>query len=240
MTESMPALDLNSTPQPIPTLSAGRPRFPRRVGQTLATATDLGDVTPQQAIFGYLDRPGAVHVYRSDCPAGQRLRIQVLAPVLQSGRALTPAVALLAHGLPDAAPDTPLPVSVPAGYVARSLPPPDRLREPMVDWWTRARYFAGPVIDERTLVGGRSYIVVWNPEQQPGKYLLRVGYGRSAGRVAALWNWWRVRSWFGMSRVAGYVLIAAVLLMAWLGLRLLAADESAAGASAQDVAPSEE
>lgn len=215
-------------------LTASLACFPSGVGPSLATATNLGDPTAKQVIYGALDRPGAVHVYRFDCPAGQRLRVQVLAPILQSGRALSPAVAVLAQGVRSEPGDVALPLTPPAGYAVITVEPPARLTAPLVDRWTGARFYAGPLIDQRTLVGGRCYIVVWSPDKQPGKYLLQVGYARRQGRLAGLFAWWRIRGWFGMSRVAGYVAVAVALLVLWMIARLLLAG-GRAGATSDSV-----
>lgn len=192
------------------------PRFPRQTGALPATATDIGDLTPKQTIYNTLDRPGAVHVYRADCPAGQRVRVQALAPVLQNGRALTPAVAVMAQGLRTGAVDVDLPVTLPAGYTAVALAPPAKLENLQKDWWVGASFFNGPVIDDRTLVGGRCYIVVWSPDKQPGKYVLQVGHVPGQGRLAALWAWWRIRGWFGLSRRMGVAAVIVALLVLWL------------------------
>lgn len=219
--EIPPHLSVNRSPQGSSELTASHARFLSAVGATLATATDLGDPARKQAIYSALDRPGAVHVYRLDCPAGQRLRVQVLAPILQAGRALSPAVALLAHGVRSGVGQLTLPLNLPGGYAAVAVEPPAKLTLPQVDRWTGARFYAGPLIDERTLVGGRCYIVVWSPDKQLGKYLLQVGYARRQGRLGGLLAWWRVRGWFGMSRAAGYVAVVIALLVLWMATRLL-------------------
>jgi hypothetical protein len=73
------------------------------------------------------------------------------------------------------------------------------------DVLTRVRYYPGPTIDTRTLVGGRCYIVVWSPSNHVGKYVLQVGQ-RWPTRVT-YWlrlpgTWWQIRGWFGLSRMA--------------------------------------
>jgi len=94
--------------------------------------------------------------------------------------------------------------------------PPTQLVAPMQDILTRARYYAGPVIDTRALVSGRAYIVVWSPHHHMGKYVLQVGH-----RWPLYWTywiqlpyyWWRIRGWFGLNRTAMTLAFAAVLLL---------------------------
>ncbi len=87
-------------------------------------------------------------------------------------------------------------------------------------------YYPGTVVDTRTLVSGRCYIVVWSPKNQMGKYALQIGH--QWPMTWAYWLrtpifWWRIRGWYGLSRTKAYVAGAAVLaaagaVMAW-GMR---------------------
>ncbi|HXF62010.1 MAG TPA: hypothetical protein VNK95_10355 [Caldilineaceae bacterium] len=173
----------------------------------------------KQLIFGRIDMPGRVHVYTTDCEAGERLRVQLLVPVLPTGGALAPAVAVVAQSLPYSADVQKLPLPLPAGYSAVVAPPPGELVAPVVDRLTRAGFYLGPVIDTRTLVGGRCYIVVWSPHKHLGKYVLQLGY-------AWPWSWrywlqlprfwWQIRGWFGLSRWQAYAAAALLLLLALL------------------------
>ena len=205
-------------------LAGSAPVFAREVGATLATSTSLSDFRQRHLVFNHLDRPGRVHVFRADCQAGERLRVQMLTPVLPRGAAANPAMAVIAQSLPyDAAESDSLPFALPAGYSAVVAAPPRALLAPVRDMLTRVSYYPGPVIDTRTLVGGRCYIAVWSPQNQMGKYALQVGY-----RWPWSWRywlgvpsyWWRIRGWFGHSRKAAFALLAAILLLFWVGRAL--------------------
>lgn len=206
-------------------LAGSLPVFLARVGGSFATSTKLPNFRRKQLVFSRFARPGTVHVYRADCRAGERLRVQVLTPVLPGGGAVTPAVAVVAQSLPYANRELHLPLALPKGYSAVAMDPPNRLLTPMRDLLTRACYFPGPVLETHTLVGGRCYIVVWSPQNLMGKYVLHVGteWSWSVGYwLASLGIWWRIRGWFGLSRRALY-LAAVFLLMAallvWRGTR---------------------
>jgi hypothetical protein len=192
------------------------PIFPPRPGDSLATSLTLPGFRQKRLLFNRLERPGQIHVYSADCSAGERLRVQMLAPVLPTGNSLTPAFAVVAQSLPYSADVRRLPIDLPAGYSAVVAPPPSELQTPVRDVLTNAQYFPGPLIDTRTLVGGRCYIIVWNPQHQMGKYALQIGH-----RWPLSWRywlqipryWWQIRGWFGLSRAAAYGAVAGTLLL---------------------------
>lgn len=202
-------------------LAGSLPIFPLAPGGTLPTSLALPDFRQKRVLFQHLARPGQVHVYRTECRAGDRLRVQMLMPVLPNGRAVAPAFAVVAQSLPYSADVRKLPFELPAGYSAVVAPPPGELMTPLQDVLTRVHYYPGPVIDTRTLVGGRCYIVVWSPQHQMGKYALQIGHSWpwQVGYWAQLPRyWWQIRGWFGQSRAAAYVVGAGVLLLSFLAL----------------------
>lgn len=181
------------------------PTFPGIPGATLQTGLRLANFQSKRLIFNRLGQPGQVHVYAADCRAGERLRVQLLAPMLPMGGAVVPAFAVVAQSLPYSADMQKLPFATPAGFSAVVATPPAQLTAPARDVLTRVRYYPGPTIDTRTLIGGRAYIVVWSPHNHMGKYVLQVGQ-----RWPLHWSywaqlpiyWWRIRGWFGLSRAA--------------------------------------
>jgi hypothetical protein len=212
-----------TTPSHLPHISSdlagSTPVFARGVGSTLVTSSELADFRQRQLIFNQLERPGRVHVYRADCPAGARVRVQMLTPVLPDHGSVMPAVAVIAQSLPYSGEEGRLPFSLPAGYSAVVAAPPRVLLAPVRDMLTRVSYYPGPVIDTRTLVGGRCYIAVWSPQNQMGKYALHVGY--SWPWSWRYWlgvpsYWWRIRGWFGYSRKAAIALIGLLVLLIWV------------------------
>lgn len=209
--------------QPIRTgadLAGCTPGFPSLPGGTLQTSLRLPSFQPKRLIFNRLGQPGQVHVYSVDCRAGERLRVQLLVPMLPVGGSVVPAFAVVAQSLPYSADVQKLPFTLPAGYSAVVATPPTQLVAPVKDMLTRVRYYLGPAIDTRTLVGGRAYIVVWSPHNHMGKYVLQIGH-----RWPLQWTywaqipyfWWRIRGWFGLSRaamvgaLAGTALLGAML-----------------------------
>jgi hypothetical protein len=180
----------------------------------------MGDFRQRHLIFSHLERPGRVHVYRADCSAGERLRVQMLTPALAKGSAISPAMAVIAQSLPYDGEPGDLPFSLPAGYSAVVAQPPRNLLSVVRDMLTRVSYYPGPVIDTRTLVGGRCYIAVWSPKNQMGKYALHVGH--SWPWSWRYWlglpsYWWRIRGWFGETHAAAYGVVLALLLLVWIG-----------------------
>ncbi len=195
-------------------LAGSLPVFPKQVGSTLTTSAPLAGLRAKQLLFNRSDSPGRVHIYRADCQAGERLRLQLLVPVLPAGGTVAPAIALVAQSLPYSADVHKLPFSLPAGYSAVVAPPPTDLVAPVRDMLTRASYYPGPVIDTRTLVGGRCYVVVWSPYNHIGKYVLQLGYAwpwRGSYWLQVPRFWWQIRGWFGLSRLAAYGVAAAAV-----------------------------
>jgi hypothetical protein len=135
-------------------------------------------------------------------------------PVLPVGGAVVPAFAVVAQSLPYSADVHKLPFVLPAGLSAVVAPPPTELVAPVADALTNVRYYPGPTIDTKTLVGGRAYIVVWSPHNHMGKYVLQIG-----NRWPMRWTywaqiplfWWQIRGWFGLSRAAAYAVIAGIV-----------------------------
>jgi hypothetical protein len=196
-------------------LAGSLPTFPAMPGQTLATSLTLPNFRQRRLIFNQLGIPDEVHVYSAECRAGDRLRVQMLAPVLPGGGAIAPAFAIVAQSLPYSADVRKLPFDLPAGFSAVVAAPPGELVASVRDLLTRVRYYPGPLIDTRTLVGGRCYLVVWNPQNQLGKYALQVGYSwpwRWSYWAQIPRYWWQIRGWFGLSRASAYLTCAGILL----------------------------
>jgi len=196
-------------------LAGSRPLFPPLPGSTLATSTGLPSLRKKQLVFNRLSHPGQVHVYSAECNAGERLRVQSYVPVLPAGGAVMPACAVVAQSLPYSADTQKLPLELPAGYSAVVAPPPGRLQMPVQDLLTRVQYYPGPLIDTRTLVSGRCYVLVWSPNNQMGKYALQVGSSwpwRWSYWLQLPRYWWQIRGWFGHSRAAAYGVMVGLLL----------------------------
>ncbi|MEX1019800.1 MAG: hypothetical protein WDZ49_09080 [Litorilinea sp.] len=191
------------------------PVFPTEVGDSLARSKELSTLRRRQIIYGRIDQPGRIHVYSAECMAGERLRVQLLAPRLPFGRSLAPSFAVVAQSLPYSADTQKLPVDLPAGYSAVVAPAPGELASPARDPLTHTEYYTGPIVDTRTLVGGRCYVLVWSPSGQMGKYALRVGSAwpwRFGYWLRLPYFWWQIRGWFGLSRGGAWVALALVLL----------------------------
>jgi hypothetical protein len=206
-------------------LAGSLPTFPGLPGSGLADGQPLPDFRHKRLLFNRIRAPKQVHVYAAECMAGERLRVQSFVPVLPLGGAAVPAFAVVAQSLPYSADIKKLPLDLPAGYSAVVAPAPTDLVQPVEDMLTRVRYYSGPTIDTRMLVGGRCYIVVWSPQQHMGKYVLQIGHKwptRVGYWLALPTYWWKIRGWFGVSRDAVWYAAAAVLALAataWLSSR---------------------
>jgi len=190
------------------------PLFPCNVGGELAQSCELDDFRVKRLLFARLETPSAIHVYSANCGAGERLRVQMLTPSLPLGAGVAPAFAVVAQSLPYSADVHKLPFDLPAGYSAVVAPPPAELAVPLQDRLTGVNFYPGPVVDTRTLVSGRCYVVVWSPRNEMGKYVLQVGHSWPLSslywlRMPAFW--WQIRGWYGLSRAAMYAGVAGAL-----------------------------
>ncbi|MCB0045053.1 MAG: hypothetical protein KDD92_06475 [Caldilineaceae bacterium] len=215
---SLPSLEANTIP------AGSLPCFPDMPGGHFADSLHLDNFRSLKLIFNRLDQPGQVHVYSSECHAGERLRAQIFVPALPQGKMVAPAFAVVAQSLPYSADAGRLPIELPAGFSVVVAPPPAELTAPERDRFTGARYYPGPIIDTKTLISGRCYLVVWSPQNQIGKYVLQIGHRRPWRW--SYWSrlpqfWWQIRGWFGMSRAAAYAAAGGIALTGWLCWRAL-------------------
>lgn len=204
-------------------LAGTQPVFPGLPGAKLADSLSIAEVRTKRLIFNRLRAPGQVHVYSAECVAGEQIRVQMFVPVLPQGGAVVPAFAIVAQSLPYSADVRKLPLELPGGFSAVVAPPPSDLVQPVEDILTRVLYYPGPIVDTRTLVGGRCYIVVWSPHMHMGKYVLQVGHRwpTAVGYWARIPTyWWQIRGWFGLSRSVAYYAAVAVAGVATLALLL--------------------
>lgn len=205
-------------------LAGSRPLFPGLPGGKLINGLPIGNFQEKRLLFNQIDKPGQVHVYKMECRAGERLRGQMLAPVLPRGGGIAPAFAIIGQSLPYSADVQRLPVELPQGYSAIVAQPPAQLLQPMQDMLTRFHYYPGPVLDTRTLVGGTCYLVVWSPQNQMGKYMIQTGHRWPLGVTywaSVPFFWWRVRGWFGLDRAGGVAAVVGLVMLGLLVARLL-------------------
>lgn len=196
-------------------LAGSIPLFPKRPGEKLSAALWLPDFRRKRLIFNEFEQTQRVHVYQADCRAGERLRVQMFYPVLRRGRSARARFAVIAQSLPYSADPQALPIAMPAGFRAVVAPQMNAWTVPNVDMLTRAEYYPGPVIDTQSLVSGRCYIVVWTPDERPGRYVLHVGHRwplRGSYWMQIPIYWWQIRGWFGLTRAAAYALVGGLLL----------------------------
>lgn len=204
----------HNSPEQGTDLAGSRPIFPGQTGSSLDSSVSIPDFREKRLLFSQLTERGQVHVYTANCRAGARLRAQLFVPQLPHSGATIPNFAIVAQSLPYSADVDALPIEVPAGFSAVVAPPLGKLDEAITDLLTQVQYYAGSVVDTQTLVGSRAYIVVWSPENQIGKYVLQTGHVwpvRWSYWLQIPWIWWQIRGWFGRSRAAALVAVAAIL-----------------------------
>jgi hypothetical protein len=211
-----------NAPATVNEIAGNLPIFPAQPGEKLATSLALGDFRTKRMLFNRLNTPGEVHVYSAECVAGERLHVRSLIPELPHGGAVVPTFAIVAQSLPYSADVRKLPIELPGGFSAVVAAPQTELGRPIREMATGVRYYPGPAIETRTLVGGRCYLLVWSAGNNMGKYAMQLGTRPNS--VATFWTqfplaWWQVRGWFGASRAAAIYAVGAILAgVATLGL----------------------
>jgi len=83
-------------------LAGSLPEFPGVPGSTLPASLPVRGFQQKRLLFNRLGQPGQVHVYRTDCRAGDRLRVQMLVPVLPLGGSVVPALPWWRRACPTA------------------------------------------------------------------------------------------------------------------------------------------
>ena len=114
--------------------------FPSTPGSEFASSLHTPDFRRKRLIFNRLQLPGQVHVYSTECNAGERLWARLLIPVLPTGGSVAPGFALVAQSLPYSADIQRLPIELPAGFSAVVEPPPTELVAPVKDLVTGVNY----------------------------------------------------------------------------------------------------
>ncbi len=216
---NLPTQSVSAPAPPATDLAGSLPMFPGTPGDTLTSSLPISDMRQKRLLFNRISHPGQVHILRAECKAGERLRIQLFVPVLPLGGSVAPSFAVVAQSLPYSADVRKLPLNLPGGFSAVVAPAPTDLVQPVQDLLTGVRYYPGPLIDTKMLVGGRCYVVVWSPQNHMGKYVLQVGH-----RWSLAWSywaqlprfWWQIRGWFGLSRATAYWSVAGMLALVLL------------------------
>jgi hypothetical protein len=197
---------------PLSTVSAHRPGWGEDEG-----VTEIPNLRTSMAYYRELDAAGPggldsatdphdldsaaqaryVHLYRFDGQAGQNLYGGINIPTIRGLEDYAVTVALVGPGLP-ADGRAALPLAVPEEDWG-ALIFPSVVSEDFYEPFTQTNYWGRQNINLPLPASGSYYLVVWNPQGLPGKYVLDTGRAEefSAGDLLRFPVWWlRVHLFF--------------------------------------------
>jgi hypothetical protein len=180
---------------------------------------EIPDLRTSFAVYRDLDA-GQVDVFTFEALAGQDLRAGIQVPAVAGLEAFGVTAALFGPGLPAANPDE-LPPDYPEDLGALVFP--SSMSADFFEPFTQTNYWGRQQVDLSLPANGAYYLLVWQPDGQPGKYVLDTGY-EEVFQLADLIRfpvWWlRVHIFFGHGPVlalAGALIFLAVALLVLRG-----------------------
>jgi hypothetical protein len=136
------------------------------------------------AQFGY------IHLYRFEAQAGQNLYGGINIPSISGLEDYAVSLALVGPGLPLEDVDA-LPLAVPEEGLGAVIFP-TQVSEDFFEPFTLTRYWGRQSMDLELPESGPYFLVVWNPDGQPGKYVMDTGRAEefSPGDIFRFPVWW--------------------------------------------------
>jgi len=189
----------------VPHASAHRPGWGSETGQT-----HIENLSTSFAFYRDLKPASQVDVYVFEGKAGEHLHAGIQIPAIRGLELYGVTMALFGPGLPE--PDeAALPAQHPEGLGASLFPsaPGEDFFEP----FTQTNYWGRQRIEMDLPASGTYYLLVWNPQGLPGKYVMDTGEAEVFGAMDIfrfpVW-WLQVHTFYGQ----GPVMLAIASLLA--------------------------
>jgi hypothetical protein len=206
---------------------AGKPRY-KSSGQTTSFQQPIVVDNSTTAFSYYADLPaGQVDIYQVYALGGEPARISLAAPKTDDLKAFTPSLALVGPGISTNVPTSTLPVTLPPdmGAVVLNYTADPSTRPTASDPTAMASIWQGQ--EYRAVYPHPSpyYILVWDKQARPGKYIMTVGSQDDFGLFDLIkfpYTWAKLNIWLGnWSSLVVVILVAVVLAvaLAWLASR---------------------
>jgi ligand-binding SRPBCC domain-containing protein len=202
----------------VPPVSAHRPVWGNPTGGVMM----LDNLSTSFAFYRDVKAAAQSDVYTFEAKAGEHLQAGLSVPALSGLENYGLSLAVMGPGLPDLNHDW-LPENHPedvGGLIFTSAPGADFF-EP----FTQTNYWGRQRVELDLPQAGIYYLLVWQPEGLPGKYVLDTGSAEvfSPADLFAFPVWWlKVHQFFGQSFTGPALALAAVTLAALAALVLLA------------------
>lgn len=195
---------------PLSSAAAHRPIWGEQYGPI-----EIPDLRTSFAVYRNLDA-GQIDVYTFVATAGQDLHAGIQIPAVNGLEEYGVTAALFGPGLPEVDPGA-LPPDYPEDLGALVFP--SSVSAGYFEPFTQTNYWGRQQIDLPLPANGAYYLLVWHPDEQPGKYVLDTGYEEvfSPADLFQFPVWWlRVHIFFGHGlalALPGALILFAVALL---------------------------
>lgn len=192
--------------------------------------TEIPDSSTSFAYYRDFDSENTFHVYSIPGEAGKEFHAGINIPQLDGLQRYGVTLALFGPGLPDvnlpdidfaSFPATGLESQVADGSVGAVIAPSEVSKD-FYEPFTQTNYWGRQSLDITFPADGEYYLLVWQPEGLPGKYVLDTGRAEVFGPGDLLrfpvW-WWNTRAYFDQLPVF-WLISASIAALLLVGLRV--------------------
>lgn len=180
----------------------------------------IPELSTSFALYRDIETPEQVDVYELEATAGQELYAGINIPAITGLEDYTVTIALVGPELPPASEDAAIPYDIPADLGVIIFP--SQTSEDFYEPFTQTNYWGRQRIQMDFPASGTYYLLIWNPDQHTGKYVLDTGRAEVFGPADILRFpvWWvRVHAYFGHTPYMLAGLLPALILIAGLAYR---------------------
>lgn len=160
-----------------------------------------------------------VHAFSFEGKTGQSLHAGIQIPAIKGLEAYSVSMAILGPGFPEVA-EALLPPNHPENLGAMIFP--TETTSDFFEPFTQTNYWGRQRADLTLPADGTYYILIWNPEGKPGKYVMDSGRAETFGPqdifLFPLW-WLRVHIYFGQGPYLALLSLIIVSVIAGLFIR---------------------
>ena len=173
--------------------------------------TEINDIQISYAFYRDLHSITQVDTYAFSGKAGEHLHAGISIPAIQGLESYNVNLALFGPGLPAAGHNA-LPPGHPEELGALVFPP--QPGKTFFEPFTQTNYWERQSIELTLPETGEYYLLVWQPDEQTGKYVMDVGHDEVFGPLDILrfpiW-WLQVHAFFGQGPLLAAILGSAAL-----------------------------
>ena len=192
----------------------------RPVWEYQGDSTQIENLSTSFAFYRQIETRAQVDTYTFEARSGENFHAGINIPAVSGLENYGVSVALLGPGIPQVDQNA-IPIGYPEGFGAIIFP--TIVGEDFFEPFTQTNYWGRQNIDFTLPESGTYYLLVWNPENKFGKYVLDTGTQEvfSPADLVRFPLWWlQVKLYFGLSPILVAGPPAALVLFAvWRILR---------------------